>query len=507
MPTRCVIYARISVKSKESVSIKRQVEAAQHYAAARGWQVVEIFKDDGVSATHNSPEDRAGWSALLASEKQFDVVIIWKIDRLARRISDFWSSCQRLDGQGRSLVSVEDNLDMTTTIGQIVAGVIAGFAQMEAEAISDRVKGARSYLIANGRSVGGRVTYGWRTAPNPDGAGYVLAQDPDKIDIVRGMVERIQHGGSIYSVQRWLEETEAPTPGWRGVPFVQQPWLYNTVEKLLRNPVLAGMTSSNPGADPKAKVRGDDVRRDENGLPHVEEALAIMTTESWRSMVLALDNRDSAQTRPRALCSKTSGLLSGLVRCGNHPDDDGAGTRMHRGTTQGRQGYICPACHMTITNFEDVVIAEFLRQKGERTRWSRVETVHEGGQALLPEIEARLNELDVAIRASKGKARRALQDQQSDLLDLRDEKRTETPAVTHRWVGDTTTFAEAWEAAGDVMARRAVLDDALTAVRVVRGRTGRRTEAGILARLSFDWKGSDLGPLETPDDATLAAWG
>lgn len=61
---RCAIYARISVTNEESVSLDRQVEAAEQYAAARRWQVVQTFRDDGVSAIHNRPEDRAAWRSL-----------------------------------------------------------------------------------------------------------------------------------------------------------------------------------------------------------------------------------------------------------------------------------------------------------------------------------------------------------------------------------------------------------------------------------------------------------
>jgi site-specific DNA recombinase len=181
---------------------------------------------------------------------------------------------------------------------------------------------------------------------------------------------------------------------------------------------------------------------------------------------------------------------------------------MHRGTTQGRAGYSCPVCHQTLTNFEDVVVAEFLRQKGERVRWSVVEEVHEGGAAMLPEIELRLDELDGLIRQATDRAtRQSLQTEQGNLLDLRDEKRAETPIVTQRWAGNTQMFGEDWAEAETVEDRRAVLEDALERVWVVRGRPGRRTDAQILAQLDFDWKmPEDLGPVEAPDDATLASW-
>lgn len=78
-----------------SVSIDRQIEAAQQYAAARGWRVVQVFRDEGVSATHNKPEDRPGWHALLGSSERFDAVLVWNIDRLARRVLDFLQRTKR----------------------------------------------------------------------------------------------------------------------------------------------------------------------------------------------------------------------------------------------------------------------------------------------------------------------------------------------------------------------------------------------------------------------------
>jgi len=501
MPTRrCAIYARISVSSEVSVSIDRQIEAAEQYAAARGWTVVDVFKDDGVSATHNKPENRAGWRALLHSTASYDAVIIWKVDRLARRVLDFLHADETLQARGAGIVCVEQTIDMTTPEGRGFATMLAVFGEMEAAAISARVKAARSHLVRSGRVVGGTVPYGWRSIPNPDGPGFVLTQDPDRIDYVRGMADRVLRGDSIYSTVQWLDEVGAPTPTGKGS------WVYTTVERILRNPVLAGMTTFNPGN--AAKVRGTEVLRGERGLPVVDESVAILSVSDWRAMVKALDNRDTAQSLPRAMRSKTSGLLSGLVYCGEHLDDDGKGSRMHRGTTQGRAGYSCPVCHQTLTNFEDMVVAEFLRQKGERVRWSVVEEVHEGGAALLPEIALRLAELAAAIDANRNRdERRRLQEEHSNLLDLRDEKEAETPIITQRWEGNTQMFGADWAEAETVEDKRAVLDDALQQVWVVRGRPGRRTATGVLSRLAFDWKmPEDLGPIEHPDDSTLAAW-
>lgn len=502
---RCAIYARISVTQEASVSIDRQVEAAAQYATARGWQVVATFKDDGVSATQNKPEGRVGWKALTDSPETFDAVIVWKIDRLARRITDFWETYQRLDADGRSLVSVMDNLDMTTTMGRIVAGVIAGFAEMEAEAIRDRVTDARNYLIREGRVVGGTMPYGWRSVPNPEGKGFVLAQDPERIDYLRGMVERAARGDSIYSIVQWLDEVGAPLPSSSQKNRKEGTgWSYSTVERMLRNPLLAGMTAFNPGN--KTKSRGLEVLRDADGLPVVDESVAVMGVQDWRAMLVLLDSRESPQSRPRALRSKTSALLSGLLVCGEHVNDE-TGTRMHRGTAQGRAGYYCPTCHQTITNFEDVVIEQFLWAKGEHVRWSRSQEVHEGGAAMLPEIEHRLTELGARLQATDDDDEAdQLTEQIANLRKMRREARATSPTIVWREVRSTRDFGEDWAEATNVEDQRAILDDAIERVWVLRGRPGRRTPETLAARLVIEWKMPDqVGPTPVYTDEELAS--
>lgn len=493
-----MIYARISVETKESVSIERQIESAVQYAAARGWQVVGRF-EDRTSATHNKPEDRSGWRALLASPEAFELVIIWKVDRLARRVLDFLNTHETLQARGAAIVAVADPLDMTTAQGRAFATLLAVFGEMEAEAIRDRVAGARRVLVNSGRQPGGTVPYGWRSVPNPSGDGWVLTTDPERIGYVRDAVQRVGRGDSIYSVVQWLNEVGAPLPkrAKRG-----KAWSYSTVERLLRNPVLAGMTAYNPGNT--TKVRGLEVVRGKDGLPVIDHDVAILPVAEWRALVRKLDERDSGQTKPVALRAKTSGLLSGLVWCGEHEE-----SRMHRGTRQGREGYACPVCYQVITNFESLVVDEFLLQKGERVRWSVVEEVHEGGAALLPEIENRLADLTAQLQATDDDAEAdSLSEQIGNMRSMRREARASAPRVELRSVRDPIeTFGDDWAAAETVEEQRAVLDDAIARIWVLRGGTGRRTTERVMARLVIEWKQpEDVGPFDIPDDETLARW-
>src|SRR5918994_509831 len=176
MAKTAVLYARVSVFTEESVSIARQLESTRKFAEARGWEVVGEFVDEGVSATKNKPEVREAWSALLASEFAYDAVVVWKVDRLTRRVVDFMRAHDTLTSRGAGIVCVEQTIDMTTPEGRAFAQMLAVFAELEAAAISSRVVAARAHLLSVGRAPGGRAPYGWTIVQNPIGKGFVLVQ-------------------------------------------------------------------------------------------------------------------------------------------------------------------------------------------------------------------------------------------------------------------------------------------------------------------------------------------
>lgn len=504
MSKTCIIYARISVATEESVSITRQLEAGRAYAAARGWTVVGEYIDEGVSATHNKPEDRVGWNALLASPAAYDVVIVWKVDRLARRVLDFLHADEALQSRGAGLVCVEDPVDMTTAQGRAFAQVLAVFGELEAATIRARVKAARNHMIRNGRYVGGTLPYGYTKTRNPDGAGWIVAQDPEQIKWVRAMVDRTLAGKTLYSTMQWLTDNDVPTASWQ-VPFVWREWAYSTVDKLIRHPLLAGMVPHNPGNG--TRTRGTGVLRDEDGLPVVDESLAVMTVSEWRRMQAKLAEPNSHR-QPRAMRRPRSGVLSGLMWCGDPRHDEPL--RMWRGTTGSATGprpaYYCRVCHQTLSNAEDVIVRHVLDRVGGLPHLTVVEEVLEGGTVQEREAELRLADL------SREQASPDLTDERDDEINAERkrlraviaEARSRPSQVRVRFEENPGTFAEDWERAEDDDERRAIMGDALTRIVVHRGGQGAWTDAAKLARLTFEWR--PAGQVETPTDAELAAW-
>lgn len=342
-PKRCVLYARLSISKEESVSIARQLESARKYAEGRGWEVVGEFVDDGVSATSNRPEDRKGWSALLAAS-DFEAVVVWKIDRLARRVLDFLHVDEVLRGRGAGLVAVEDPIDMTTPMGRAFATILAVFGEMEAAAIASRVRAARAHMIAEGRWAGGGVPYGYMAVDNPDGPGRVLTIDPERIDWLRAIVHMARNGSTIGAITSRLDEEGAPLPAGRvRKDGDRATWNRQTIEGLLRNPILAGMTPRNPGRERSVnKVDPFAVVRDKEGAPVINDALAIMSLGEFEELITYLAERPTGKARTRSDRRSTSPLLSRVAVC------DDCEALMCRGSNQGKPTLYCPRCRQTI---------------------------------------------------------------------------------------------------------------------------------------------------------------
>lgn len=383
---RCVLYARLSVTKEESVSIARQLQSCRRYAEARGWEIVGEFTDDGVSATANRPEERRGWKSLLAA-RDFDAVIIWKVDRLARRVLDFLHADETLQKRGAGLVAVEDPIDMTSPQGRAFAVMLAVFGEMEAEAIRARVRAARAQILKDGRWPGGGIPYGYQSVSNPNGPGRVLVRDEERILWLSNAVAKALRGETVNAIATWLTHNNAPLPARRtGRTSGSTSWNRQTVDGLLRNPVLAGMTPYNPGRG-KSATRVDPfaVLRDEHGAPVISPTLAVITTEEFAALQRLLDARTAPQARKKTERQSTSAFLSRVARCGE------CTVYLCRGTNQKRPVLYCPKCRQTIgrTALDAYLIDRLLMERADE----RV------GDLALDEAWARAGHDDHARRA------------------------------------------------------------------------------------------------------------
>jgi hypothetical protein len=253
---------------------------------------------------------------------------------------------------------------MTSPQGRAFAVMLAVFGEMEAEAIRARVRAARLQLLRDGRWAGGGIPYGYKSAPNPNGPGWVLATDPERGPWLAKAVRMALSGATVNAITTWLTSSGAPLPTGGGTrrKSGSLAWNRQTVDGLLRNPTLAGMVPHNPGRAKNAK-RADPfaVFRDGSGAPVVNEALAVISTDEFATLQRLLDARATPQSRKRSERESTSAFLSRVVRC------DDCSVFLCRGTNQKRPVLYCPTCRQTIgrTALDPYLVRRLLAERGD----------------------------------------------------------------------------------------------------------------------------------------------
>ena len=141
--------ARLSQDSDESTSIERQSDGIGGWATYRAqvtsddYQVIKITEDPDVSGAV-SPFDWAGLGPYLRAPLLYSwqVLVVYRLDRLTRSIADFEALWKFLEANGKTLVSVAEQIDFRTTAGRLMARQLVIFAEYEREMIRARIKNA-----------------------------------------------------------------------------------------------------------------------------------------------------------------------------------------------------------------------------------------------------------------------------------------------------------------------------------------------------------------------------
>ena len=164
------------------------------HAERMGWSVAATFRDEGISGK-DGIDSRPGLRALLDAVKSTPgaVVVVYSVSRLARRQRLLWDLLDDREGYGLAVSSATEAFDTTTPTGRAMLGMIAVFAQLEADMVSERTKDALAEVKAQGKRLG---------RPN------IADLAADTVRMVQGM----------YATGQWTHRTLAEELNARGVP-------------------------------------------------------------------------------------------------------------------------------------------------------------------------------------------------------------------------------------------------------------------------------------------------
>jgi DNA invertase Pin-like site-specific DNA recombinase len=193
---RAALYLRVSTVDQHP---ETQLYDLRHLAEQRGLEIVEEYRDHGISGARVR---RPGLDRMLgdAARHRFDVVMIWSCDRLARSVRHFLEVLDELNRLNIEFLSFRENLDTAGPLGRAVVVIISAIAELERSLIIERVRAGMRRARLEGRHIGRRPLELDEPAIVHDRAqGMSLRQIAKSHRISTATVARILRGHSNHS--------------------------------------------------------------------------------------------------------------------------------------------------------------------------------------------------------------------------------------------------------------------------------------------------------------------
>ena len=149
---RVALYVRVSTSNQTTENQRHDLERV---ASLRGWTIVKVFADDGISGSKGR-SDRPALDSLLkaAVQRNFDLIAVWSIDRLGRSLQHLIETVNELQAVGVDLYIHQQAIDSSTPSGKLAFSIFGAFAEFERELIRERVRAGLQRAKRNGVKLG-----------------------------------------------------------------------------------------------------------------------------------------------------------------------------------------------------------------------------------------------------------------------------------------------------------------------------------------------------------------
>lgn len=337
------IYARKSKLTHSGESIEIQIQKCKSYIDAHHSQdampEIRIYKDEGYSGGNiNRPQFKELLNDCLANKVSH--LICYRLDRVSRNLSDFAQLYNQLKAHDIEFISVNEDFDTSSLVGETMLKIFMVFAELERKTIAERVRDNMLGLAKTGRWLGGTTPLGYKSKQLKSVFSiddkvrylYQLETITDEKAIYIRLLNKYLETGTLTSVQTYSHQAELRT---RTNKF------YSTtaLKAIFRNPVYAAADQDTynyfsmkhsiismdlSSFDGKHGLMVYNKTDQSDGKSHamhpMEEWIiavgrheAFISGKEWVKLQILLDK---SQTRAFRQPRNNTALLSGLLRCG-----------------------------------------------------------------------------------------------------------------------------------------------------------------------------------------------
>jgi site-specific DNA recombinase len=205
---KAIGYTRVSTEeqAKEGISLFAQRTKIMAYCDLNGLDLVGIKEDAGKSGKDLK---REGVQELIdmVEKKKIDAVVVYKLDRLSRRVKDTVEVMELVEKRGVAFHSITEKIDTTTAMGKFFLNILASMNQWERDTISERTKDALGVKKRNGQRTGG-IPYGYSLGED----GSTLVEIPSEQKTILKIMSLVRRHNSYMAICKVLTKEGMPCP-------------------------------------------------------------------------------------------------------------------------------------------------------------------------------------------------------------------------------------------------------------------------------------------------------
>lgn len=410
---RVAAYARVSTNNEEQLtSYEAQVDYYTRYIQAKEeWQFVEVYTDEGISATNT--KKREGFNRMVADALagKIDFIITKSISRFARNTVDTLTTVRKLKEKGIEVFFEKENIRTLDGKGELLITIMSSLAQEESRSISENVTWGQRKRFADGKV---SLPYGRFLGykKGPDGLPEIVEEEAA---IVRLIYRMFLYGKSPSAIASYLTDEGIPTPGGKAI------WRAKVVENILTNEKYKGdaLLQKRFTVDfltKKQKVNEGEVPQYyvANSHPAIIEP-EVFDLVQYEIKRRKKDGRWTSSTYPfsgKIICGECGGIYGSKVWHSNTPN-----RTLVWQCNEKHRGQHCKTPHLTDADIQTAFLTAFNMVLGSRTEIIGV--YHEVMEALTDtaDLDTEREQLHNENEVVMGLIRKAIEDNAQKAMD------------------------------------------------------------------------------------------